>query len=141
LSTVVMYLLAYTVLNLGVFAVIISVSRRTGSGEISSWGGLFTYAPALAVSMALFMFGLGGIPPAVGWIAQFQLFNGAVSAGTPAAYAMGVIMAVNSVVSLGYYLPVMRAMFMDDAPDGDVTPVKLPVPLVAAVAITVVATV
>ncbi len=136
LSTVVMYLLAYTVLNLGIFAVIISVSRRTGSGEIASWGGLFTYAPGLAVTMALFLFGLGGIPPAVGWIAKFQLFTGVISAGTPAAYAMAVIMVVNSVVSLGYYLNVMRVMFMDDAPDGDVSPVKLPVPLLAAIAIT-----
>jgi len=140
LSSMVMYLLVYTVVNLGAFAVIISVSRRTGSGEIASWGGLFTYAPALAVSMAVFLFALGGIPPAVGWFAKFQLFTAVVKADTTLGYAAGVAMAVNSVISLGYYLGVMRTMFMDDVPDGDTTPVRVPPALVAAVGITVVAT-
>ncbi len=140
LSSVVLYLLIYTVVNLGAFAVIITVSRRTQSGEITSWGGLFTYAPALAICMGAFLFALGGIPPAAGWFAKFQLFNAVVSAGTPSAYAMGVIMAVNSVISLAYYLGLMRTMFMDDAPDGDHTPIKTPVPLFAAVAISVAAT-
>ncbi len=140
LSSVVLYLIVYTVMNLGAFAVIITVSRRLRSGEIADWGGLFTYAPGLAVAMGAFLFGLGGIPPAAGWFAKFQLFNAVVSAGTPAAYAMGVVMAVNSVVSLAYYLGVMRTMFMDDVPDGDRTPVNIPVPLGAAVALTLVAT-
>jgi NADH-quinone oxidoreductase subunit N len=140
LQSVVMYLLVYTVVNLGAFAVIIAVSRRTQSGEITSWGGLFTYAPGLAVSMAIFLFALGGIPPMVGWFAKFQLFNAVISDGSASAYAMAVIMAVNSVISLAYYLGVVRTMFMDDAPHGDVTPVRTPVPLGAAVAITVVAT-
>ena len=140
LSSVVVYLLVYTVVNLGIFAVIIAVSRRTGSGQISSWGGLFSYAPGLAVCMAVFLFALGGIPPPVGWFAKFQLFNAVLSADTPAAYVLGVVMAVNSVISLGYYLSVMRTMFMDDVPDGDVTPVRTPLPLMAAVGITVVAT-
>ncbi len=141
LSSVVMYLVVYTVMNLGAFAVIIAVSRRTASGELTSWGGLFAYAPGLAVAMGAFLFGLGGIPPAAGWFAKFQLFNAVISAGTPAAYAMGVVMAVNSIISLAYYLGVMRTMFMDDAPDGDLTPVRIPVPLVAAVTITAVATI
>ncbi len=139
-SAVVMYLLVYTVVNLGAFAVIIAVSRRTRSGEISSWAGLFNYAPGLAVAMAVFLFALGGIPPMVGWFAKFQLFNAVVDAGTPAAYAMGVVMAANSVVSLGYYLGLMRTMFMDDAPDGDQSPVPVPFSLSAAVVLSVVAT-
>ena len=49
-TSIVTYLLVYTVVNLGAFAVIITVSRRTRSGELASWGGLFTYAPGLAVS-------------------------------------------------------------------------------------------
>ncbi|CAN5305841.1 NADH-quinone oxidoreductase subunit N [soil metagenome] len=140
LSSVVLYLVVYTIMNLGAFAVIIAVSRRTRSGEISSWGGLFTYAPGLAVAMAVFLFGLGGIPPAVGWIAKFQLFSAVLSAGDAAAYALAVVMAVNTVVSLAYYLGLMRTMFMDDAPDGDVTPVRIPVPLVAAASLAVVGT-
>ena len=141
LSSVVLYLIVYTVMNLGAFAVIIAVSRRTQSGEITSWGGLFTYAPGLAVAMAAFLFGLGGIPPAAGWISKFQLFNAVISANTPAAYAMGVVMAVNSVVSLAYYLGLMRTMFMDDAPDGDTAPVHPPVALAATVILTSIVTI
>lgn len=140
LSSIITYLLVYTVVNLGAFAVIISVSRRTGSGEIASWGGLFNYAPVLAVAMAVFLFALGGIPPAVGWFAKFQLFTAVVNADTTLGYAAGVAMAINSVVSLGYYLGVMRTMFIDDVPDGDTTPVRVPPALAAAVGITLVAT-
>jgi len=140
LSSVVLYLVVYTVMNLGAFAVIITVSRRLRSGEIADWSGLFTYAPGLAVAMGAFLFGLGGIPPAAGWFAKFQLFNAVVSAGTPAAYAMGVVMAVNSVLSLAYYLGVMRTMFMEESPGGDLTPVRIPVPLGAAVGLSLVAT-
>ena len=136
LSSVVLYLLVYTVVNLGAFAVIIAVSRRTRSGEIASWGGLFTYAPGLAVAMAVFLLALGGIPPMVGWFAKFQLFTAVVGAGTTMAYVMGAVMAVNTVVSLAYYLGIVRTMFMDDAVDGDLTPIRTPVPLVAAVGIT-----
>lgn len=134
------YVLIYTVVNLGAFAVIIAVSRRTGTGELSSWGGLFTYAPGLAVCMAVFLFALGGIPPAVGWFAKWQAFSATVGAGTGLGYAIAVVMAVNSVVALGYYLSIVRIMFMDDVPDGDLTPIKTPAPLLAVVGIAVVAT-
>ena len=141
LSSVVLYLVVYTVMNLGAFAVIIAVSRRTQSGEITSWGGLFTYAPGLAVAMGAFLFGLGGIPPAAGWFAKFQLFQAVLGEGSASAYAMGVVMAVNSVISLAYYLGLMRTMFMDEVPHGDVSPVHPPVALIATVVITAVATI
>jgi NADH-quinone oxidoreductase subunit N len=141
ITAVVTYVLIYSVVNLGAFAVIIAVSRRTGSGELKSWGGLWNYAPGLAVSMAVFLFALGGIPPAVGWYAKFQAFTAVVGADTPLGYATGVIMAVNSVIALGYYLSIVRTMFMDEVPDGDHTPVKVPVPLGAVVAFAVTATI
>ncbi|WP_426574298.1 NADH-quinone oxidoreductase subunit N [Aquihabitans sp. McL0605] len=140
LTSVLTYLLIYAIVNLGAFAVIITVSRRTGTGEIKSWGGLWTYAPGLAVSMAAFLFALAGIPPAVGWFAKFQSFTAVVQPGTTLGYTMGVVMAINSVIALAYYLNVVRVMFMDDVPDGDVTPIKVPTPLGAVVAIALVAT-
>lgn len=140
LSSVVQYLLIYTVVNLGAFAVIIAVSRRTGSGEISSWGGLFAYAPGLSFAMAIFLFALGGIPPAAGWFAKFQLFQAVITPGTAAGYSLAVVMAVNSVLSLAYYLGVMRAMFFDDVPDGDVSPIKVPSALLGAISLSLVAT-
>jgi NADH-quinone oxidoreductase subunit N len=140
LTSVITYLLIYSIVNLGAFAVIIAVSRRTGTGEIKSWGGLWTYAPGLAISMAAFLFALAGIPPAVGWFAKFQSFTAVVGSDTWEGYAMGVVMAVNSVVALAYYLNIVRVMFMDEAPDGDVTPIKVPAPLGAVVFIGVLAT-
>lgn len=134
LAATVTYLVIYTVVNLGAFAVIITVSRRTRSGEISSWAGLWNYAPGLAVAMAAFLFALGGIPPMAGWFAKFQAFTAVVGGDTTLGYLMGVVMAVNTVLALGYYLALVRTMFMDDVPDGDVTPVKVPASLRAVVA-------
>ncbi|MCB0976220.1 MAG: NADH-quinone oxidoreductase subunit N, partial [Acidimicrobiales bacterium] len=139
LQSMVMYLVAYTVMNLGAFAVIIAVSRRTGTGELDSWGGLFNYAPALAVTMAVFLFSLGGIPPMVGWLAKFRLFQAVVGADTASGYVMGGIMAINTVISLAYYLGIVRRMFIDDAPDGDHSPIRVPLPLVAAMGVAAVA--
>ena len=129
LIAVVTYVMIYTVVNLGAFAVIITVSRRTGTGEIASWGGLWTYAPQLAIAMAAFLFALAGIPIAAGWFAKFAAFTAVVSGDTGLGYSMGVVMAVNSVIALGYYLSLVRVMFMDDVPDGDVTPIRVPVTL------------
>jgi NADH-quinone oxidoreductase subunit N len=141
LIAIVTYVIIYTIVNLGAFAVIIAVSRKTGTGEITSWGGLWTYAPGLAVAMGAFLFALGGIPIAAGWWAKFQAFDAVVSGNTFWGYATGVVMAVNSVIALGYYLSLMRTMFMDDVPDGDTTPIKVPVPLGAVVTVALIATI
>jgi len=140
ITAMITYLIIYTIVNLGVFGVIIAVSRKTGTGEMSSWGGLWNYAPGLAVAMGAFLFALGGIPIAAGWWAKFQAFNAVVSANHWLGYVVAVVMAVNSVIALGYYLSLMRTMFMDDVPDGDMTPIKVPVPLAAVVTVTLILT-
>lgn len=141
LTAVVAYLLIYSIVNLGAFAVIIAVSRKTRSGEISSWAGLWEYAPGLAVSMAMFLFALAGIPPLVGWFAKFQVFRALVGAGTASGYVLAVVVGLNSVIALYYYANIARTMFMDEPPDGDRTRIAVPVPLVAAVGIAAVATI
>src|SRR5205823_4154028 len=62
----VVYLLIYAAMNLGAFAVVIAVARKTRSGEIASYGGLFQYAPGLTVLMTIFLFSLAGVPPLAG---------------------------------------------------------------------------
>ena len=141
LTAVIAYLLIYSIVNLGAFGVIIAVSRKTRSGEISSWAGLWEYAPGLAVAMAMFLFALAGIPPLVGWFAKFQVFSSLVNAGTASAYVLAVVVAINSVIALYYYANIARTMFMDEPPDGDRAPIAVPVPLVAAVALAAIATV
>lgn len=136
LKAVVVYLLVYAFTNLGAFAVVIAVARKTRSGAISSFGGLIQYAPGLAVLMTLFMASLTGIPPLGGWIAKFNTFKVLLDAGTNGAYVLAVIGAVNTAIAAAYYLRVMREMWMNDPPDGDRTPIVTPQPITAALAIT-----
>lgn len=141
IQAIVGYLIIYTVMNLGAFAVIITVARKTRSAEIDTWGGLFEYAPGLAVLMGVFLFALAGIPPLGGWFAKFQVFRAVVGADTAAGYAMGVIVAVNSVIALYYYANIAKQMFFEPNPDGDTTAIKVPSALVIALGVTAVATV
>ena len=83
LEAVVTYLLIYAAMNLGAFAVVIAVSRRTRSAEISSYAGLGQFAPVLAILMSVFLFSLAGVPPLAGWYAKFMLFRAVLDAGTP----------------------------------------------------------
>ena len=140
LRSVVLYMIIYAATNLGVFAVILSVSRKTRSGEISSFGGLFSYAPALGVLMTVFMASLAGIPPLGGWIAKFVAFQSLLQSQSSWGYALALIGAVNSVIAFGYYGNVMREIWMRPVPDGDTTPIKTPGSLVIALAITSAAT-
>ena len=114
-----MYLLIYGAMNLGAFAVVIAVARRTRSAEISSYSGLGQYAPALANLMSIFLFSLAGVPPLAGWFAKFVMFRAVLDAGTPGATVLGVIAAVNSVIAFFYYSAVVRQMwFQEPGPRG-----------------------
>jgi NADH-quinone oxidoreductase subunit N len=135
LQAIVTYLVIYAAMNLGAFTVVMAVARKTGSGEISSFAGLFEYAPSLAVLMSIFLFSLAGIPPLGGWLAKFVAFRAVIDAGTSWAYVLAVVMAVNSVVALAYYANVARQMIMP-SPDGDRSPLRIPVSLRTALAIT-----
>ncbi|HVF75282.1 MAG TPA: NADH-quinone oxidoreductase subunit N [Acidimicrobiales bacterium] len=140
-TATIVYLIIYAAMNLGAFAVVIAVARKTRSGEISSFGGLFQYAPVLTVVMTAYMFSLAGIPPFGGWFAKLLIFRTAVDAGTTPAIILGVIVGVNSVISLFYYASIARQMWMNPVPDDDRTPIRVPPALGAALALTVVAVV
>jgi NADH-quinone oxidoreductase subunit N len=132
----IVYLLIYAAMNLGAFSIVIAVARKTRSGEISSYGGLFQYAPGLTVLMTIFLFSLAGIPPLGGWFAKFLVFRSALDAGTTAAVILAVIAGVNSVIALFYYASIARQMWMSPVPDDDRTPVRVPASLSAALGIT-----
>ncbi len=136
LKAVVVYLVIYAATNLGAFAVVIAVARKTRSGEISSYGGLFSYAPALGVLMTVFMASLAGIPPLGGWYAKFGAFKAALDAGNGWGYSIAIIGAVNAVIAAAYYITVMREIWMKPVPDGDVTPIRTPMSLQTALVIT-----
>jgi NADH-quinone oxidoreductase subunit N len=139
-TATIVYLLIYAAMNLGAFGIVIAVARKTRSGEIASYGGLFTYAPGLTVIMTMFLFSLAGIPPLGGWFAKLYIFRAAIDAGSPAAIVLAVIAGVNSVIALFYYSNVAREMWMSPAPDDDRSPVRVPPALAAALGLTAVVT-
>lgn len=141
LQAIAIYLVIYAGMNLGAFAVVIAVARKTRSGEISSYGGLFNYAPGLSVVMMIFMFSLAGIPPFAGWYGKLAVFKATVEADNFVGYSLAIAVAINSVIALFYYANVAREMFMNDVPDGDTSRIRVPFSLVAALAIGVVVTV
>lgn len=141
LNAVIVYLLIYALMNLGAFATVIAVSRKTRSGEISSFGGLFSYAPGMALAMTIFFASLAGIPPLGGWFAKFNAFRAVLEAETTSAYVLAAIAAVNTVIAAAYYMRVLRVVWVEDVPDGDMTPINPPAPITAALGITAAGTV
>lgn len=140
LRSVVLYMIVYAATNLGVFAIILAVANKTRSGEISSYGGLFSYAPTLGVLMTLFLASLAGIPPLGGWIAKFVAFQSLIQSQSTWGYALAFIGAVNSVAAFGYYGNVMREIWMRPVPDSDTTLISVPGSLKLALVITAGAT-
>ena len=139
---VITYLLIYAAMNLGAFAVVLAVARKTRSAEISTWAGLFEYAPGLTVLMTVFLFSLAGIPPLGGWLAKFVVFRALLQPEvTASGVVLAVVVGVNSVIALYYYANIAKEMWMKPTPDGDHTPIRVPFSLVAALTISVVVTI
>ena len=141
-GAVVTYLIIYAAMNLGAFAVIVSVARRTGSAEVDSFNGLFQWAPSLAVIMTLFLASLAGIPPLGGWFAKFAVFTALIEADVWWAYVLAALAAVNTVIAFGYYGKIASRIWFEDLPTTfETSPLRLPFSLQAALGITAVATV
>jgi NADH-quinone oxidoreductase subunit N len=110
----VFYLGVYLMMNLAAFAVIVIRERETGLGDdIASVQGLGAQRPLLAMAMTLAMLGLAGIPATAGFIGKFYLIDAAIDGD----YAwLGVVIVIGSMISLAYYLKVVAAMWMAEAP-------------------------
>jgi NADH-quinone oxidoreductase subunit N len=108
-SAAVTYILIYAIMTLGAFAVVIAMSKESRGLLISDFAGLGRRAPVIAVAMTVFMVSLAGIPPTAGFWAKFLVFRVAIEAGGVGT-ALAIVMLVNSVISLVYYLAVPRQM-------------------------------
>ncbi len=141
IRAIVTYLIIYAVTNLAAFTVVLIVSRKTRSGEIASFGGLFEYAPGMAIAMSVALFSLAGIPPLGGWFAKFVVFESLLDDADVSSVALAVVVAVNSVIALFYYANVAKEMWFSPVPDGDRAPVRstpsLSIALVVTIAITI----
>lgn len=114
ITAVLLYLLAYGVTNLGVFAVVILVGYRQGSYEIGDFAGLYRRSPFAAFVLALGLISLAGIPPTAGFIGKLWLFSAAIEANLLWLAVLGVL---NSVISLGYYWKLIRAAYLQSGPE------------------------
>jgi NADH-quinone oxidoreductase subunit N len=108
-AAAVTYILIYAIMTLGAFAVVIAMSRESRSLLISDFAGLSKRAPVIALAMTIFMVSLAGIPPTGGFWAKFLVFRVAIEAGG-VGILLAIVMLVNSVISLVYYLAVPKQM-------------------------------
>jgi len=134
---ILIYLLVYTFMNLGAFAVITSLRHRNVIGdELDDLNGLYSRAPVEAVLMLVFMLSLAGIPPLAGFWGKYFIFLSLIESGHYALASLGVLY---SVFGLYYYLKIANAMFMGKVEQGEE---KLPISLTmrAAIAVTAIAT-
>jgi NADH-quinone oxidoreductase subunit N len=129
------YLVAYGLMNLGAFGVIIAMGRKgEPNEEFSDFAGLGFRYPLLAMAMTVFMLSLTGVPPLVGFTGKFYIFSAAVKAGYVWLAVIGVL---NSVISAYYYIRVVVNMYMYE---GDTAPERLSARPALALAILIAAT-
>lgn len=112
LSAMMYYILVYIFSNLAAFGVIGAIENKTGMVHISDYNGLSKTNPWLACSMMLAMFSLAGIPPFAGFFSKFFIFTSAINQGSIAIYILVLIALINTIVSLYYYLLVVKAMYI-----------------------------
>lgn len=110
-ASVVYFILIYVFSNLAAFGVISIISSFTGKETVSDYKGLYKSNPTLALIMALALFSLAGIPPTAGFFGKLFLLTTGASMGT---WWLIIIAALNMIVSLYYYLRIIRAMFVDE---------------------------
>ena len=112
MASLMFYVLVYVFSNLAAFGVIAAIENKTGKVNMDDYNGLFKTNPWLAFSMMLAMFSLAGIPPFAGFFSKFFIFVGACHTGSVAIYVLVLIALINTIISLYYYLLVVKAMFI-----------------------------
>lgn len=112
LAAMMFYILVYIFSNLAAFGVIQAIENKTGLVDMDSYRGLHKTNPKLAFAMMLAMFSLAGIPPFAGFFSKFFIFTGALNQGSTAMYVLVLIALINTIISLYYYLLVVKAMYI-----------------------------
>jgi NADH-quinone oxidoreductase subunit N len=113
-ATSLYYIVGYLVMNLAAFLVICKVSEQGENLAVDDLGGLHKRAPLLALTLAVSMFAMAGIPPFVGFMGKFMLLTGAYKAGH---LPLVILAAINTAISIYYYLSVVRVTYSANAED------------------------
>lgn len=127
-EAVLFYILTYLFANLGAFAVVIAFSQATNSDEIEDYGGLNRRSPFLAFAMLIFLLSLAGVPPLAGFIGKIYVFAAAIKEGL---YTLITIGLISIVISLYYYIIVVKQMYINEP--ADPTPIAVPGSLKAVI--------
>ena len=118
------YVLAYLVMNLGAFLIVTLIHYKEGTFDLRDYPGLYRRAPYLTLAMATFLLSLMGIPPLVGFMGKFYVFGAivdrALAGGPDARWYLwyGVIAAVNAAVAAYYYARILKTMIIDQGGEG-----------------------
>jgi len=122
-DAILFYLLTYLFANLGAFAVVIAVGNLINSDEIEDYNGLGRRSPFLAFAMLVFLLSLAGVPPLAGFIGKLYIFVAAIKEGL---YTLLVVGLVNVVISMYYYLVVVKKMYINEPVDSSPLTVSAP---------------
>lgn len=112
LASMLFYIFVYIVSNLAAFGVISSIENQTGKVGMDDYNGLHKTNPWLAFVMTLAMFSLAGIPPFAGFFSKFLIFTSVTGTGSVALYILVLVALINTIISLYYYLLVVKAMWI-----------------------------
>jgi NADH-quinone oxidoreductase subunit N len=129
-DAILFYLLTYLFANLGAFAIVIAVSQAIGSDEIEDYSGLGRRSPFLAFAMLIFLLSLAGVPPLAGFIGKLYIFIAAIKEGLYTLITVGLI---NIVISLYYYLIVVKKMYITEPHDPSPVSISGPMKVVVYV--------
>lgn len=132
--SILIYVMAYVIMNLGAFAVAMIVERETGSEEINAFAGLGQSNPYLAITMTIFLVSMVGIPPFAGFIGKLFVFQAGINSHYTWLVVIGVL---TSVISLYYYMNIVRQMFFTKNEDSlsKGTSLKLPLTYIIIIAL------
>jgi len=125
MSSLVYYILVYMFSNLAIFGVVSVIENRSGKITIRDYDGLYQTNPKLSVVMMLALFSLAGIPPFAGFFSKFFIFSAAIQQGF---YVLVFIALLNTVISLYYYLLLVKAMFINKS-DSPIITIKSDMPV------------
>ncbi len=127
-DAIMFYLLTYMFANLGAFAVVIAVNHAIKSDEIEDYNGLNRRSPFLAAAMLIFLLSLAGVPPLAGFIGKIYLF---IAAMNQELYTLLIVGLINIVISMYYYLIVVKKMYINEPTDP--SPIQTSLPIKVAV--------
>lgn len=124
MSSTIYYILIYMFTNLAAFGIISAIENKTGKVGMDDYNGLYSTNPKLAFAMTLAMFSLGGIPPFAGFFSKFFIFAAVASSKVKGDYVLVFLALLNTIISLYYYLLVVKAMFINKS-DSPIETIKI----------------